>query len=174
MKRLMRSWLVGFVMVGLSAGISLAKEAPDPSKIPARVVPPHAERMALKADLVVDRISVTKTGEGGGMHQVKIDVTVKNNGGPTATSKAPGAPGAGESKLLVEWTANPTTGPWNRVCEAGIMPLRHGEVKTVTCNDTVPVGKFKKYRATADHTNWIAESEEGNNVNNAGYTTTAP
>jgi hypothetical protein len=166
--------VVGFLVVGFSVGLSLAKEGPDPSKAPAPP-PPGASAVAVKkADLVVDRIAVTKTGEAGGMHQVKIDVTVKNNGGPTATSKAPGAPGAGESKLLVEWTADPTSGRWNRVCEAGIMPLGHGEVKTVTCNDTVPVGKFKKYRATADHTNWIAESNEGNNVNSAGYTTTAP
>ena len=174
MKKHLKTGLVGLMAFSFSLGVALAKEGPDPSKSPALDPPSAAARVVKKADLVVDSIRVEKTGEAGGMHQVKINVTVKNNGGPTAGSKAPGAPGAGESKLLVDWTIDPTSGRWNRVCEAGIPALGSGESKTVFCNDTVPAGKFKKYRATADHTNWIAESNEGNNINSAGYTTTAP
>jgi hypothetical protein len=173
MKKHLKTGLVGLMAFSFSLGVALAKEGPDPSKAPALDPPSASARVVKKADLVVEGISVTRTGVADGMHQVRIDVKVKNNGGPTASSKAPGAPGVGEFKVLVEWTADPTSG-WTFLCNGGILPLGHGESNTITCTDRIPIGKFKKYRATADYTNWIAESNEGNNVNSAGYTTTAP
>jgi hypothetical protein len=170
-------WLSILLCLGLVislAGIGLAQQSKptDPSKAPAPSPPGPQAQKEKKPDLVVDSISITKTGEVAGKHKVKVNVTIKNLGGPTAGSlTADGRARAcgGASKALVEWTVDPTRG-FTRLCESGIGALAAGASQTFFCDDEVPIQGFKKYRVTADYLNWIDESDEGNNINSAGYT----
>ena len=151
------------------------------SKGPDRVLMPK------KADLIVEKITTQKIDQKPklippGAHvkvsyKVKISVTVKNaafgpRAGSTAASLTPEGRArhcAGASKLLLQWTKDPTTGTFNYLGEAGIPPLNPGESKTVFFTQWVRKGEIRKYIATADHLNWINEWNEMNNVKNAGY-----
>ena len=143
--------------------------------------------LAKKADLVVDKITIKKIAQDPAIippgklvkvrYKVQIDVTVKNKAfGIQAASTADSLTAEGRarhcggaSKLLLEWTEDPTVG-FNRLGEAGIIALAPGASKTVSFTQWVPKGAARKYRATADHLNWIAEWHEGDdNINSAGY-----
>lgn len=170
------------------AALSIAKKADKPAQAgPATKLEPSGTVMlAKKADLVVDKIIIQKIAQDPAIippgkpvkvrYQVQINVTVKNSAmGPKSASTADSltAEGrarhcAGASKLLLEWTEDPTMG-FNRLGEAGIIALAPGASKTVSFTQWVPKGAVRKYRATADHLNWIAEWDKGNNINSAGY-----
>ena len=164
---------VGMFCLFCFGGTSMARKGPDPSKAPAAAPPGLSAQAKIpaKADLVVDSISIARTAVEADVHKVRVNFTIKNNGGSTATSltaagRARGCGGC--SKALVEWTVDPARG-FNRLCEVGVLPLGHAASQSLSCDDQVQIGGFKKYRVTADHLNWVAESNEGNNVNAAGY-----
>ena len=147
----------------------MAEEKKEPMA-PVQVTP-GVQQVYLMPDLVVEKITIKKVSSDAKRHTVKIYVTVKNNGGPTSrslTAEGRARSCGGASKALVEWTENPTKG-FNYLCESGIPALTGGTCQTFFCTDTIPTGNDRKYRATADHLNWISESNEGNNVNAAGY-----
>jgi hypothetical protein len=139
-----------------------------------------------KADLIVQKIEITKVGQDPAIvrpgkptkvrHKVEIKVTVKNNAtGLNAASTAASLTAEGSRvgsggafKVLVEWSDNPPAG-FNYLAEGGVTALAPGASKTLTFVQWVPKGTSRKYRATADHLNWIAEWNEGNNVDTAGY-----
>ena len=122
-----------------------------------------------KADLIVEKIEIKKIAQDPAIvrvgtptkvkYKVEIKVTVKN--------KAVGV-AAGAFKVLLEWSDNPPAG-YNYLSEGGVAALAAGASKTLTFEQWVPKGVARKYRATADHLTWIAESDETNNVNSAGY-----
>jgi hypothetical protein len=111
-------------------------------------------------DMKIERISSTPTED-----NVRISVTVINPVRGTST---------GPFKIKVEWTENPsagftllgTSGVANLVNDPSSIAVR-GETRTF--DHVVPKGKSYKYRATADYMSQVAESNEANNVNSAGY-----
>ncbi len=111
-------------------------------------------------DLSIDRIDVTPAGD-----KVLVSVTVLNGVSGTST---------GPFKIMVEWTENPAAG-FTLLGTAGVsnlindpsMAAVHGETRTF--EHIVPKGKAYKYRATADSMNQVAEANEANNVDSAGY-----
>lgn len=117
-------------------------------------------------DLIVKSVKVTKTGEtAGGDHQVSIEAVVMN-----VVMKS----SAGPSKLKCEFTENPAIG-FTFLREAGVTSLNFSPAlaaapsKKVTFAHVVPRGKSYKYVLTADYTNMVVESKEGNNVTNGAY-----
>jgi hypothetical protein len=150
-------------------GISMAIEKKPIA--PVEQTPSGVQQVYLMPDLIIEKITIETLSSDAKRHNVKIHVKVKNKGGPTSrslTAEGTARSCAGASKALVEWTENPTKG-FNYLCESGISPLAGGASQTFFCTDTVPTGHNRKYRATADHLDWIRESNEGNNVNSAGY-----
>jgi hypothetical protein len=139
-----------------------------------------------KADLIVESITIKKIAQepaivkpgvpGKIRNKVEIKVTVKNKAvGVTAASTADSltAEGirlrtGGAFKVLVEWSDNPPAG-FNYLSEGGVTALAPGASSVLTFEQWVPKGVNRKYRATADYLNWIAEWDETNNVNSAGY-----
>lgn len=139
-----------------------------------------------KADLIVDTITIKKIAQDPAIvrpgtptkvkYKVEIKVTVKNKAvGPTAASTADSLTAEGRRlatrgafKVLLEWSDNPPAG-FNYLSEGGVTVLAPGASTTLTFEQWVPKGTARKYRATADHLGWIAEWDETNNVNSAGY-----
>jgi hypothetical protein len=169
MKTGIKTLIVMFICsLSMFIGISIAKEKKPIAPVQET---PGVQQVYLMPDLVVENITIERVSADAKRHTVKIHVTVKNNGGSTSRSLTPEGRArtcGGASKALVEWTENPTKG-FNFLCESGISALAGGASQTFFCNDTIPTGSNRKYRATADHLNWIAESNEGNNINAAGY-----
>ena len=144
--------------------------------------------MALKkkADLIVENITIKKVAQDPAIvrpgtptkikYKVEIKVTVKNKAvGPTAASTADSLTAEGRRlatrgafKVLLEWSDNPPAG-FNYLSEGGVTVLAPGASTTLTFEQWVAKGVNRKYRATADHLDWIAEWDETNNVNSAGY-----
>jgi hypothetical protein len=148
-----------------------AKEAADRSKKAASppsttvVRPIPGER----ADLVVESFRATKTGEAPGGDRVRLDATVRNNGAPTAESESMECRAIncrGVSKVKIESTI--VTGVYNLVCVSGVPALARGERKTVSCNGVFDGAIV--FRATADASDFILETNEGNNTQSTGYT----
>jgi hypothetical protein len=149
------------------ASVALAIEAPSPG----------TAVIAKKPDLIVENISFSKITDEPTRVQVEISVTVKNqiklpaqcaSTAASLTAEGRARACAGAFKVLLEWSDNPPAG-FNRLGEAGMTALNCGESKTVKFTQWVAKGTSRKYRATADHLNWINEWDEGNNINSAGY-----
>jgi hypothetical protein len=139
-----------------------------------------------KADLIVETITIKKVAQDPAIvrpgtptkvkYKVEIKVTVKNKAvGLTAASTADSLSAEGRRlatrgafKVLLEWSDNPPAG-FNYLSEGGVTVLAPGASTTLTFEQWVPKGTARKYRATADHLGWIAEWDETNNVNSAGY-----
>jgi len=161
------SWLlVWFIFSSPCA----AKEAADRSKKAAS--PPSTSaarpRPGERADLVVESFRATKTGEAAGGDRVRLDVTVRNDGAPTAESESMECRAIncrGVSKVKVESTI--VTGVYNLVCVLGVPALARGGTKTVSCNGVFDGAIV--FRATADSSDYILETNEGNNTRSAGY-----
>ncbi len=143
--------LAGLLMI--MAAVGFADAAKDP---PAVAVKPDI----VIQDFSIDRIEDTPTGD-----RVLVSVTVLNPVSGTGT---------GPFKIKVEWTENPDAG-FTLLGTSGVSSLANdpsaaavrGETRTF--EHSVPNGKAYKYRVTADYMNQVAESNEANNVNSAGY-----
>jgi subtilase family serine protease len=126
----------------------------------------------VKPDLVVERIDINNFSSDADSRQVKVTVYIKNQGTAstssslTADGTARGSGGA--CKARIDWTDNPAAG-WNRLCEAGVSSLAAGATMNFFCNDDVPKGTARKFRATVDTLDWISELNETNNVHSAGF-----
>ncbi len=120
---------------------------------------------AVKPDIIIRDLSIDRTGSTSGSDDVLISVTVLNPVSGTST---------GPFKIKVEWTEDPTagftllgtSGILNLVNDPSVASVR-GETRTF--EHSVPRGKAYKYRVTADYMNQVAEANEANNVNSAGY-----
>ena len=173
MKRLtatLNTSIMALIIVTMLAGASLAQDNRATTLGPSRMMLPK------KPDLIISNISTRVVQREPRRQKVEIKVTVKNNAiGPRGASTAASLTSAGKarhcagaSKLLLEWTTNPTAG-FNYLGEAGVVALSPGASRTCTFFQWVPAGSFRKYRAQADHLNWIAEWNEGNNFLSAGF-----
>lgn len=121
--------------------------------------------VAIKPDIIITDLSIDRTGVTPAGDKVLVSVTVVNAGSGTST---------GPFKIKVEWTEDPTAG-FTTLGTSGISNLINDpsmiaiQTKTRTFEHIVPKGKAYKYRATADFMNQVAEANEANNVNSAGY-----
>lgn len=121
--------------------------------------------VALKPDITINDLRIERVSSTPTEDNVRITVTVMNPVRGTST---------GPFKIKVEWTENPsagftllgTSGVANLVNDLAAIAVR-GETRTF--DHVVPKGKSYKYRATADYMSQVAESNEANNVNSAGY-----
>jgi hypothetical protein len=143
--------LTSLLMILVAAGLTNAAEKP-----PA---------VAVKPDIVIKDLSIDRTGAAPAGDKVLISVTVLNPVSGTST---------GPFKIKVEWTENPaagftllgTAGVSNLINDPSMAAIR-GETRTF--EHVVPNGKAYKYRVTADFMNQVAEANEANNVDSAGY-----
>jgi subtilase family serine protease len=166
-------------LVFLFGGLSFAieKNMKSPTEMPVEKAPAQKDtsKMMLKKlepDLIVERIEINNFSTDADSRHVKVTVYIKNQG-IASTSSSLTAEGisrgsGGAFKAQVDWSDNPTTG-WNRLCESGVTALSAGATSNFFCNDDVPKGTARKFRATVDILNWIDESNETNNVNSAGF-----
>jgi hypothetical protein len=121
--------------------------------------------IAVKPDIVIKDLSIDRTGAAPAGDKVLISVTVLNPVSGTST---------GPFKIKVEWTEDPTagftmlgtSGVSNLINDPSMASIR-GETRTF--EHVVPNGKAYKYRVTADFMNQVAEANEANNVDSAGY-----
>jgi len=138
-------------LISAAAGLMAAAEKP-----PA---------VAIKPDIVIMDLSIGRTGATPAGNEVLVSVTVRNAVPGTST---------GPFKIKVEWTEDPTagftllgtSGVSNLINDPSMAAIR-GETRTF--EHVVPSGKAYKYRVTADYMNQVAEANEANNVNSAGY-----
>jgi hypothetical protein len=143
--------LMSLLMILVAAGLTNAAEKP-----PA---------VAVKPDIVIKDLSIDRTGAAPTGDKVLISVTVLNPVSGTST---------GPFKIQVEWTEDPAAG-FTLLCTSGVsnlindpsMAAVRGETRTF--EHVVPNGKAYKYRVTADFMNQVAEANEANNVDSAGY-----
>ncbi len=163
------SWLLVWFFF---ASPCAAKEAADRSKKaaspPSNSVASARPAPGERADLVVESFRATKTGEAAGGDRVRLDVTVRNDGAPTAESESMECRAIncrGVSKVKIESTI--VTGVYNLVCVLGVPALARGERKTVSCNGVFDGAIV--FRATADSSDFILENKEGNNTQSTGY-----
>ena len=180
-KKTFKIFFIGFTIISFVVVVSLLAQ-----KKQEKVKPTAPLQLTKKADLIIEKIQIEKIAQDPAIiphdrkvkirYKVKISITVKNkvlptSGASTADSLTPDGVTAhcgGASKLLLEWTEDPTSG-FHRLGEAGISALAPGASKTVSLTQWVPKGAIRKYRATADHLNWIREYSETNNIKSAGY-----
>ncbi len=121
--------------------------------------------VAIKPDIVITDLSIDRTGVTPAGDEVLVSVTVRNPVSGTST---------GPFKIKVEWTEDPTAG-FTLLGTSGVSNLANdpsmasvrGETRTF--EHVVPSGKAYKYRVTADYMNQVAEANEDNNVESAGY-----
>lgn len=121
--------------------------------------------VAVKPDIVIRDLSIDQTGVTPAGNKVLVSVTVLNPVSGTST---------GPFKIKVEWTEDPTagftllgtSGVSNLINDPSMIAVR-GETRTF--EHVVPSGKAYKYRVTADFMNQVAEANEANNVDSAGY-----
>ncbi|HSD58064.1 MAG TPA: CARDB domain-containing protein [Methanotrichaceae archaeon] len=121
--------------------------------------------IAVKPDIVIKDLSIDRTGVTPAGNKVLVSVTVLNAVPGTST---------GPFKIQVEWTEDPTagftllgtSGVSNLINDPSMAAVR-GETRTF--EHVVPNGKAYKYRVTADFMNQVAEANEANNVDSAGY-----
>ncbi len=121
--------------------------------------------VAVKPDIAIMDLSIDRTGVTPAGNEVLVSVTVRNAVPGTST---------GPFKIKVEWTEDPTAG-FTLLGTSGVSNLINdpsmasvsGETRTF--EHVVPSGKAYKYRVTADYMNQVAEANEANNVESAGY-----
>lgn len=121
--------------------------------------------VAVKPDIAIMDLSIDRTGVTPAGNEVLVSVTVRNAVPGTST---------GPFKIKVEWTEDPTagftllgtSGVSNLINDPSMASVR-GETRTF--EHVVPSGKAYKYRVTADYMNQVAEANEANNVESAGY-----
>jgi len=143
--------LMGLLMIIAAAGLTNAAEKPPVA--------------AVKPDIIINDLSIDQTGSIPAGNKVLVSVTVLNTASGTST---------GPFKIKVEWTEDPTagftmlgtSGVSNLVNDPSAIAVR-GETRTF--EHVVPSGKAYKYRVTADFMNQVAEANEANNVDSAGY-----
>jgi CARDB len=143
--------LAGLLMILAAAGLANAAEKPPVA--------------AVKPDIIIKDLSIDQTGSTPAGNKVLVSVTVLNAAPGTST---------GPFKIKVEWTEDPTagftmlgtSGVSNLVNDPSAIAVR-GETRTF--EHVVPNGKAYKYRVTADFMDQVAEANEANNVDSAGY-----
>jgi hypothetical protein len=143
--------LTSLLMILVAAGLTDAAEKPPV--------------IAVKPDIVIRDLSIDRTGVTPAGNEVLVSVTVRNPVSGTST---------GPFKIKVEWTEDPaagftllgTSGVSNLINDPSMAAVR-GETRTF--EHVVPNGKAYKYRVTADFMNQVAEANEANNVDSAGY-----
>jgi subtilase family serine protease len=171
---------LAFLIGGVSFAIE--KDMESPTEIPSDQIPskdikekkkyePRVLKI-VKPDLIVERIDINNFSSDADSRQVKVTVYIKNKGtastGASLTADGTARGSRGECKARIDWTDNPALG-WNRLCEAGVSALAAGATFNFFCNDDVPKGTSRKYRATVDILDWISELDEVNNVHAAGF-----
>lgn len=143
--------LMSLLMIPAALGLTDAAEKPPV--------------VAVKPDIVIRDLSIDQTGVTPAGNKVLVSVTVLNPVSGTST---------GPFKIKVEWTEDPTagftllgtSGVSNLINDPSMIAVR-GETRTF--EHVVPSGKAYKYRVTADFMNQVAEANEANNVDSAGY-----
>jgi hypothetical protein len=182
-----RKYLVMAVMAlvgGLCfSGFSLAQKQADPSKAPAGSVPSSqvAVPRAPQADLAIQRFEITKLGESGGKHQVRVNVEVRNNGASTAdalTAEGRRHACGGCFKNQLDWKygyypesrgAHPSGTDFVRLCETGTVGLAAGATAAFQCDDEVIKDGMKEYKLILDHLFWIDDRNRFDNVQTKKY-----
>jgi hypothetical protein len=164
------------------SGFSLAQKQADPSKAPAGSVPSSQAAVPRppQSDLVIQRFEITKLGESGGKHQVRVNVEVRNNGASTAdalTAEGRRHACGGCFKNQLEWKygslPDPRGGPpradFTRLCETGTIGLAAGATASFQCDDEVIKDGMKEYRLILDHLFWIDDRNRFDNVQTKKY-----
>jgi hypothetical protein len=159
----------------MSAAYALAIEMKEKAASPSQQISPQetlpqkqlrpSDRIIFAPDLIVQRLNMEVTSMEPENWELKVIVTVKNQGGSTSsrtlTSEGAARRSGGSFKAKIEWTDDRS--PYVRLCESGISALAAGASKDFFCEDTIPRGTFRRYRATVDYLDWIDESNETNN-----------
>jgi hypothetical protein len=180
-------FLLGVLGIFGITAISLAQKPadPPPNKAPAGTV--HLNQATAprppQADLVIQRFEITKLGEAGGKHQVRINVEVRNNGASTAealTAEGRRQACGGRFKAAIQWTiygrrggdsgGRGAPGPV-RICDNMIPELAAGRSHAFQCDDEVLIGENREYRLMVDYLFWIDDRNGADNVQNKLYKT---